>query len=64
MIWEAGLRDSLMVAGWLEKAVERMQRAYAAAGKPGNFSVHRFDGGHMWNGETALPLLAEELKGP
>ena len=64
VIWEAGLRDSLMVAGWLEKAVGRMQRAYAAAGKPGNFSVHRFDGGHAWNGETAIPLLAKELKGP
>jgi dienelactone hydrolase len=64
VIWEAGLRDSLMVKGWLENAVERMQRAYAASGKPDNFSVHRFDGGHMWNGETALPLLAKELKAP
>lgn len=63
-IWEAGLRDSLMVPGWLEKASERIARAYAAAGRPENFSVHRFDGGHMWNGETALPLLAKELKTP
>lgn len=62
VIWEAGQNDRLMVAGWLEKASERMQRAYAAAGKPENFSVHRFNGGHVWNGETAIPLLARELK--
>jgi dienelactone hydrolase len=61
-IWEAGLKDSLMVPGWLEKAAEKMQRAYAAAGQPDNFKVHRFDAGHMWNGETAIPLLAKILK--
>lgn len=61
-IWEAGRQDALMVPGWLEKASERIQRAYAAAGKPENFSVHRFDGGHVWNGETAIPLLAKVLK--
>ena len=64
VIWEAGRQDPLMVAGWLEKAAGRIERAYAAAGKPGNVSVHRFDGGHVWNGETAIPLLAKELKEP
>jgi dienelactone hydrolase len=63
-IWEAGRNDALIVAGWQEQAVERMQRAYAAAGKPENFQVHRFDGGHVWNGETAIPLLAKVLKRP
>ena len=48
-----------MVPGWLEKASDRIQRAYTAAEKPGNFQVHRFDGGHVWNGETAIPLLAK-----
>jgi len=62
VIWEAGLHDKLMVAGWLEKATDRMQRAYKAAGKPDCFSVHRFDGGHAWHGETAIPLLATYLK--
>ncbi|MCB1279578.1 alpha/beta hydrolase family protein [Prosthecobacter sp.] len=62
VIWEAGLRDSLMVPGWLEKASARMERAYSAAGKPENFFVHRFDNGHVWNGENAIPLLARELK--
>jgi len=63
-IWEAGLRDSLVVPGWQEQAVERLQRAYAAAGRPENFQVHRFDGGHVWNGETAIPLLAKVLQQP
>ena len=63
-IWEAGKEDALMVPGWLEKASARMQNAYDAAGKPENFQVHRFDGGHRWDGETAIPLLAKLLKQP
>ena len=62
-IWEAGLQDRLMAPGWLEKAQERLQRAYSAAGHPENFQVHRFNGDHQWNGETALPLLNKVLKG-
>ena len=64
VIWEAGRQDPLMVPGWLEKASERIQRAYTAAVKAENFAVHRFDGGHVWNGETAVPLLAKVLKAP
>ena len=55
-IWEAGRKDALAVPGWLEKASERIRRAYTAAGVPESFQVHRFDGGHVWNGETAIPL--------
>lgn len=62
VIWEAGRRDGLMVPGWLEKASARIQHAYAAAGKPENFQLHRFDGGHVWNGATAIPLLANVLR--
>ena len=61
-IWEVGRKDPLAVGGWVENAAERLQRAYAAAGKTSNFQVHHFDGGHVWNGETALPLLARILK--
>ena len=63
-IWEAGRKDPMAVTGWLEKAAARLQLAYDAAGKPENFQVHRFDGGHVWNGETAIPLLAKVLKQP
>lgn len=62
VIWEAGLRDSLSPKKWLEIATDRMTRAYQAAGAREQFSVHRFDGGHVWNGETALPLLERVLK--
>ena len=61
-IWEAGRKDMLAPAEWVEKAATRLQRAYAASGKPENFQVHHFDGGHVWNGETAVPLLARILK--
>ena len=61
-IWEAGRKDALAVPGWLEKAAGRIQNAYTAAGTPDSFQVHRFDGGHVWNGETAIPLLAKVLK--
>jgi dienelactone hydrolase len=61
-IWEVGRKDMLAPAEWVEKAAARLQRAYAASGKPENIQVHHFDGGHVWNGETALPLLARILK--
>jgi dienelactone hydrolase len=63
-IWEVGSRDKLAVPGWRDKAAERLQRAYAAAGRPENLEVHHFEGGHEWNGETAFPLLAKILKQP
>jgi dienelactone hydrolase len=63
-IWEVGSRDKLAVPGWRDKAAERLQRAYAAAGKPENLEIHHFEGGHEWNGETAIPLLAKILKQP
>ena len=63
-IWEVGSKDGLAVPGWRDKAAERLQRAYAAAGQPENLQVHHFEGGHVWNGETAIPLLAKILKQP
>jgi hypothetical protein len=63
-IWEAGLNDSLRVPGGLEKAAEHIRHACAAAGPPDNFQGLRFDGGRVWNGETAVPLLAKTLKEP
>jgi hypothetical protein len=64
VIWEAGRKDSLIVPGWAEKAADRMQRAYDAAGAHDSFQVWRFEGGHVWSGVTALPLLAKALKAP
>jgi hypothetical protein len=62
VIFEAGLRDALAPAKWLQIASDRIALAYKAAEMPERFSVHRFDGGHVWNGETAGPLLEKVLK--
>jgi dienelactone hydrolase len=61
-IWEMGSRDSLIVPGWAEKAIERLQRAYKAAEKPDHLQFHRFEGGHQWSGVTARTMLAAQLK--
>jgi dienelactone hydrolase len=61
-IWEIGSRDSLVVKDWAEQAIERLRRAYAAAGKLENLEFHRFEGGHQWNGTSAQTMLAKHLK--
>jgi dienelactone hydrolase len=63
-IWEIGSRDSLIVPGWSDKAIERLQRAYAASGQPDHLQIHRFEGGHQWDGATARKMLAAELTSP
>lgn len=62
LVCEVGSHDSLHPAQWLPVAQERIARAYQASGQPANFTLHRFDGGHVWNGEAALPLLEKVLK--
>jgi hypothetical protein len=57
-----GGKDALAPPAWVEKATARLEKAYTAAGKPDNFQVHHFDGGHQWSGQTAVPLLAKVLK--
>jgi dienelactone hydrolase len=61
-LWEVGRKDSLAPPAWADKAAERIERAYAAAGQSENLQVCRFDGGRVWNEELALPLLAKVLK--
>lgn len=63
-IWEIGARDSLVVKGWAEQAIERLRRAYAASENPDHLQFHRFEGGHQWSGETARAMLAASLKSP
>ncbi len=60
-IWEIGSKDGLIVPGWREKAITRLERAYAASGQPDNLLIHRFEGGHRWDGVTALPMLKRVL---
>lgn len=61
-LWEMGSEDLLIVPGWREIAQTRIQRAYAAAGKPEAVSYHSFKGGHRWEGSATVPLLARVLK--
>jgi dienelactone hydrolase len=60
-IWEAGSRDPLLKPKWMEVAKTRLRRAYAAAGVPDNVQFLHFEGAHVWNGTTALPLLRSVL---
>lgn len=61
-IWEIGSRDGLIVQGWAEQAIERLQRAYDASKHSENLQFHRFEGGHRWDGKTARDWLARHLK--
>ena len=63
-LWEMGSRDALIVKGWADKAIDRLQRAWKASGSPDHLQFHRFDGGHAWSGVTAKALLAARLKDP
>lgn len=61
-LWEAGTRDSLMVPRGVEESMARMRRAYAAGGVADHLLLDRFDGGHVWHGDVAYPLLEKALK--
>jgi dienelactone hydrolase len=61
-IWEVGSKDGLVKPVWADAAKERLGRAYAAAGKPAALQFHHFEGGHRWDGVTAVPLLAKILQ--
>lgn len=62
-VWEIGNQDSLIDPSWAQQALDRLGRAYSAAGASDQLIVDRFDGGHMWHGEVALPLFDKVLRG-
>jgi hypothetical protein len=61
-LWEAGTKDTLLPARWVEAALARMRPAYAALGAAEQLQVDRFDGGHAWHGRQAYPLLEKVLR--
>ncbi len=63
-LWEVGSRDGLIDPQRAEQALARLRRAYQALDAPEQLLVDRFDGGHVWQGQTAYPLLAKVLKLP
>lgn len=58
MVIEWGLQDPLIPHDWAERGLTRVRRAYAAAGAPENLTVHRFEGGHVFDGSVASTMLA------
>jgi dienelactone hydrolase len=60
-VWEVGSRDGLMLPKWVDKALERLGRAYRALGAEEALREDRFDGGHEWSGRVAYPLLEKVL---
>jgi dienelactone hydrolase len=61
-LWEVGSRDELISPMWAQAALDRLGRAYRAAGAEDHLLVDRFDGGHRWNGRLAYPLLENVLR--
>ena len=60
-LWEVGTQDGLISAEWAERALTRISRAYKAYHAEDQLMVHRFEGGHQWNGGQAYPLLDRVL---
>ena len=60
-IWETGSQDSLIVRPWADDAMSRMRQFYARLGAADRLRRDRFQGGHRWNGELALPMLKQVL---
>jgi dienelactone hydrolase len=60
-VWEIGSKDSLIDPLWAKRALERIGRAYEAAGAKDKLVVDRFEGGHIWNGKVAVPLMDKVL---
>jgi hypothetical protein len=61
-LWEVGARDGLISPRWVQTALDRMRRAYRAAGAGDRLQVDSFDGGHQWSGRLAYPLLENVLR--
>jgi dienelactone hydrolase len=63
-VWEVGAKDTLVSPKWADEALTRMRRAYKAFGAEDRLQVDRFEGGHVWNGQVAYPLLEKVLQPP
>lgn len=57
MVVEWGLQDPLIPHDWAERAVARIRRAYNASEAPDNFTLHRFEGGHVFDGTVGREML-------
>jgi dienelactone hydrolase len=60
-LWEVGANDKLIQDKWAEEALTLIRRAYKAHDMEDRLQVDRFEGGHVWNGKVAYPLLEKVL---
>ena len=60
-LWEVGSRDKLAPQKEAEEMLGRIRRVYKALGAEDRLQVDRFEGGHVWNGKVAYPLLEKVL---
>ncbi|MEX0703497.1 MAG: prolyl oligopeptidase family serine peptidase [Planctomycetales bacterium] len=61
-VWEIGSRDGLIDPNWANEAMQRIDRAYRAAGAADNLYVDRFEGGHIFHGKVTYPLFDKILR--
>jgi hypothetical protein len=60
-LWETGTRDALIKQPQADEALARMRKLFKALGAEDRVRVDRFEGGHVWHGEVAYPLLEKVL---
>ncbi len=61
-LWETGAKDALIKPAEADDALARMRKVFAALDAEDHLQRDRFDGGHVWHGEAAYPLLEKVLK--
>lgn len=60
-LWEVGARDTLIAPKWAAEALARLRPVYKALGAEDHLQVDRFEGGHVWHGKEAYPLMDRVL---
>ena len=60
-VWETGSEDGLIVKPWADEAFARIEQFYRGLDAADLLQRDPFEGGHRWNGERGLPMLAREL---
>ena len=60
-LWEAGAHDALCPEKEVEEFLGRLRRAYKALDAEDRVQLDRHEGGHVWNGKVAYPLLEKAL---
>ncbi len=63
MVIEIGLQDPLIPRVWATRGLERIRRAYRAAGALDRLFIEEFNGGHQFSGKVATEVLRKWREG-